>query len=406
MKINLIDVVRKELSKLVAEKTFKYETSIKSPQGGIVNVAGKKLIMLASNNYLGLSNHPLIKKSAIEGIKKYGVGVASVRFICGTQDIHLQLEKKISKFLNTEDTILFSSCFAANEGFFASITNEKLGFNDYKDVIYSDRLNHASIIDGLRLCRQETTDKKIYNHADMNDLERILKEDVSKNYRFKIIATDGVFSMEGDLAPLDQIVELAKKYNAIVFVDDSHGVGVCGKTGRGTPEARGVLGKIDVLTGTLGKALGGATGGYISGKKELIDYLRQKSRPYTFSNSLPPAIVLSAIAAFDLLMKDKTIIKRLHQNTQYFRDEIKKLGFKILDGEHPIVPIILGETSIAQNMSNALLKAGVYIKGLWYPVVPMGEARLRAQITAALTKNDLDNALDVFERVGKKMRLI
>ncbi len=404
--MNILRIINEELKKLEATKTYKYEVPLQSPQGGVVKVNGRKLIMLASNNYLGLSNHPVVKKAAIQGIKKYGYGVASVRFICGTQDIHLELEKKISKFIGTEDTILFSSCFAANEGFFASLTNEKLGFENYKDVIYSDRLNHASIIDGQRLCRPETTDKKIYNHADMNDLERLLAEDMDKNYRFKIIATDGVFSMEGDLAPLNEIVDLAKKYNAFVFVDDSHAVGVCGETGRGTPEAKGVFGKIDILTGTLGKAIGGAAGGYISGKKDMIKYLRQKSRPYTFSNSLPPAIIFGAMAAFDLLMKDKSIVKRLHKNTFYFRNEIKKLGFKIIEGEHPIVPIMLGEASIAQDMSNALMKAGVYIKGLWFPVVPKGEARLRAQISAALSKKDIDNALDAFERVGKKMKVI
>ncbi|RCK74040.1 MAG: 2-amino-3-ketobutyrate coenzyme A ligase [Ignavibacteriae bacterium] len=404
--MNFFNIINEELKRLEESKTYKYEVPLQSPQDGIVKVKGRKLVMLASNNYLGLSNHPAIKKAAIEGIKKYGYGVASVRFICGTQDIHLELEKKISKFVGTEDTILFSSCFAANEGFFASLTNEKLGFENYKDVLYSDRLNHASIIDGQRLCKPETTDKKIYNHADMDDLEKLLAEDKDKNYRFKIIATDGVFSMEGDLAPLDRIVELAKKYNAIVFVDDSHAIGVCGKSGRGTPEAKGVFGKIDVLTGTLGKAIGGAAGGYISGKKELISYLRQKSRPYTFSNSLPPAIIFGAMAAFDLLMKDKSIVKRLHENTAYFRKQIKNLGFKILEGEHPIVPIMLGEAAIAQDMSRALLKAGVYIKGLWFPVVPKGEARLRAQISAALTKKDIDNALDAFESVGKKMKVI
>lgn len=404
--MNFFNIINEELKRLEESKTYKYEVPLQSPQDGIVKVKGRKLVMLASNNYLGLSNHPAIKKAAIEGIKKYGYGVASVRFICGTQDIHLELEKKISKFVGTEDSILFSSCFAANEGFFASLTNEKLGFENYKDVLYSDRLNHASIIDGQRLCKPETTDKKIYNHADMDDLEKLLAEDKDKNYRFKIIATDGVFSMEGDLAPLDQIVELAKKYNAIVFVDDSHAIGVCGKSGRGTPEAKGVFGKIDVLTGTLGKAIGGAAGGYISGKKELISYLRQKSRPYTFSNSLPPAIIFGAMAAFDLLMKDKSIVKRLHENTAYFRKQIKNLGFKILEGEHPIVPIMLGEAAIAQDMSRALLKAGVYIKGLWFPVVPKGEARLRAQISAALTKKDIDNALDAFESVGKKMKVI
>ncbi len=400
---NILDLITKELQTLRETKTYKIETPILSPQDGIVRVNGRKVVMLASNNYLGLSNHPEVKRAAIQGIKEYGYGVASVRFICGTQDIHLQLEKKIAKFVGTEDAILFSSCFAANEGFFASLTNEKLGFENYKDAIYSDRLNHASIIDGQRLCKPETTDKKIYQHANADDLERMLEDDKDKDYRFRIIATDGVFSMEGDMAPLPRLVDLAQRYNAILFVDDSHGVGALGKTGRGTPEELGVLGKIDVLTGTLGKAIGGAAGGYIAGKKELIEYLRQKSRPYTFSNSLPPMIIYGAMAALDLLMKDRSIVKRLHENTQYFRTEIKKLGFTIIDGVHPIVPIMLGDAALAMEMSQALLKAGVYIKGLWFPVVPRGEARLRAQISAALTKKDLDRALDAFERVGKKL---
>ncbi|MBI4546744.1 MAG: glycine C-acetyltransferase [Ignavibacteriae bacterium] len=414
--MNPLELITQELNRLEESKTYKYETALESPQAGVVKVKGKDVVMLASNNYLGLSNHPVVKKAAIQGIKEYGYGVASVRFLCGTQDIHFELEKKISKFVGCEDTILFSSCFAANEGFFASLVNEKLGVENYKDVIYSDRLNHASIIDGQRLCRPEVLDKKIYNHADTADLERLLEEDRDKDYRFRIIATDGVFSMEGDLAPLDRIVELARRYNVMVFVDDSHGIGVCGKSGRGTPEAKGTLGKIDVLSGTLGKAIGGAAGGYVGGTKGMIDYLRQKSRPYTFSNSLPPPIIYGAMAAFDLLMKDRSIVKRLHDNTTYFRMEIKKLGFKILEGEpvrrtlpeggHPIVPIMLGEAAVAQDMSASLLKAGVFIKGLWYPVVPRGEARLRAQISAALTKKDLDRALDAFERVGKKMKVI
>ncbi|MBI1805432.1 MAG: glycine C-acetyltransferase [Ignavibacteria bacterium] len=404
--IDSLELITQELHRLEETKTYKYETALQGPQGGVVKVGGKEIVMLASNNYLGLSNHPAIKKAAIAGIKKYGYGVASVRFLCGTQEIHYKLEKKISKFVGCEDTILFSSCFSANEGFFGSLINEKLGFENYKDVLYSDKLNHASIIDGQRLCKSEAVDKKIYNHADMVDLERQLEEDKNKEYRFRIIATDGVFSMEGDLAPLRNIVELAQKYNAIVFVDDSHAIGVCGKTGRGTPEASGTLGKIDVLTGTLGKAIGGAAGGYISGKREMIAYLRQKSRPYTFSNSLPPSIIFGAMTAFDLLSKDRSVVKRLHGNTAYFRTEIKKLGFTILEGDHPIVPIMLGEAAVAQDMSAALLKAGVFIKGLWFPVVPRGEARLRAQISAALSKKDIDRALGAFERVGKKMKVI
>jgi glycine C-acetyltransferase len=404
--INLNELLASELKRLEDSQTMKYETALQSAQGGVVKVQGKEVVMLASNNYLGMSNHPVVRQAAIEGMKKYGYGLASVRFLTGTQTIHLELEKIISKFLKTEDTILFSSSFAANVAFFSALTNEKLGYESYKDVIYSDRLNHASIIDGQRLCRAETADRKIYNHADVADLERQLEEDKNKDYRIRMIATDGVFSMEGDLAPLPKILELAKKYGAIVFVDDAHGIGVCGRTGRGTAEQYHLLGEIDVTVGTLGKAIGGAAGGFISGSKEMIEYMRQKGRPYIFSNSLPPAVVCGSKAAFSLLMKDKSIIKRLQENTAYFRKEIMKRGFKIIDGIHPIVPIMLGEASIAQEMSNQLLKAGVYIKGLWYPVVPKGEARLRAQLSAALTKKDIDRALEAFEKVGKKMKLI
>ncbi len=402
----LLDLVSAELHQLEATNTYKHEVPLQSAQDGVVRVGGKKVVMLASNNYAGLSNHPVVRKAAIAGIKEYGYGVASVRFICGTQDIHLALEKTISKFLGTEDTILFSSCWAANEAFFASLTNEKMGMESYKDVIYSDRLNHASIIDGQRLCKPETTDRKIYKHADTDDLLRQLEEDKGKDYRLRIIATDGVFSMEGDLAPLDRLQEIARIHGALLFVDDSHAVGVCGKTGRGTPEAKGVHGKIDVLTGTLGKAIGGAAGGYISGKKELIAFMRQKARTYIFSNSLPPSIVYGAGAAFTLLMKDKSIVKRLHKNTSYFRKHIAGLGYTILEGEHPIVPIMLGDAALAQEMSRALLKEGVYIKGLWFPVVPKGEARLRAQVSAALRTKDIDRALNAFEKVGRKMNVL
>jgi glycine C-acetyltransferase len=403
---DLITLVSRELHQLEETKTFKYEVPLESAQDGVVRVRGRDVVMLASNNYLGLSNHAAVRQAAIRGIREYGYGVASVRFICGTQDIHYDLERKISKFLGTEDTILFSSCWAANEAFFASITNEKMGMESYRDVIYSDRLNHASIIDGQRLCKPETTDRKIYAHADTADLVRQLEEDRNKEYRFRLIATDGVFSMEGDLGPIDRLVDIARQYGAVLFVDDSHGVGVCGKTGRGTPEAKGVHGKVDVLTGTLGKAIGGAAGGYISGRRELVAFMRQKARTYIFSNSLPPSIVFGAAAAFDLLTRDRSIVQRLHTNTAYFRKEIVRLGFTILDGDHPIVPIMLGEAAVAQEMSNALLKAGVYIRGLWYPVVPKGEARLRAQISAALRKKDIDRALGAFEKVGKKLNLI
>jgi glycine C-acetyltransferase len=404
MSIN--ELLAAELTRLEESKTFKYETSLQSAQDGTVTVRGKKVVMLASNNYLGMSNHPKVKKAAINGIKKYGYGLASVRFLTGTQTIHLELEKKISEFIKVQDTILFSSSFAANVALFSALTNESLGYINYKDVIYSDRLNHASIIDGQRLCRSETTDRKIYAHADIADLERQLEQDKDKEYRTRIIATDGVFSMEGDLAPLPQIVDLAKKYQAIVYIDDAHGIGVCGKTGRGTAEHFGLTGSIDIIVGTLGKAIGGAAGGFIGGSKVFVEYLRQKGRPYIFSNSLPPAVVCGSLAAFDLLEKDKSIIKRLHENTAYFRKEINDLGFKIIDGTHPIVPIMLGEASLAQEFSQALLKAGVYIKGLWYPVVPKGEARLRAQISAALKKREIDRALEAFRKVGKRMNII
>jgi glycine C-acetyltransferase len=404
--ISMLDLVKSELHRLEEANTFNAEVPLESPQAGTVRVDGRDVVMLASNNYLGLSNHPVVRKAAIRGIKEYGYGVASVRFICGTQDIHLRLEKKIAKFLGMEDAILFSSCWAANEAFFASLTNETLGMENHRDVIYSDRLNHASIIDGQRLCKPETTDRKIYRHVDVEDLRRQLEEDKDKGYRLRIIATDGVFSMEGDLAPLDRLVTIARSFGAVLFVDDSHAVGVCGKTGRGTGEEKGVHGAVDVLTGTLGKAIGGAAGGYIAGKKELITYIRQKARTYIFSNSLPPAIVYGAAAGFDLLMKNRSLVKKLHKNTAYFRREIAGMGYTILEGDHPIVPIMLGEATVAQDMSRELLKAGVYIRGLWFPVVPRGEARLRAQISAALSKKELDRALSAFAKVGKKLGVL
>jgi len=397
--MTLNDAIRNELDRLEQTKTYKKETLIESEQGPVVRVAGRDVVMLASNNYLGLASHPRIREAAVRGLREYGHGVASVRFLCGTQTIHRQLEEKIAEFLGTEDSILYSSCFSANEGFFASIVNEKLGSELYRDVIYSDRLNHASIIDATRLCRVESVHRKIYEHADVGDLRKSIESDRGSGYRFGFIATDGVFSMEGDLAPLPALVEVAEQSGRILFVDDSHGVGACGPTGRGSPEQLGVHGKIDVLSGTLGKAMGGAAGGYITGKKDLVAYLRQKSRPYIFSNSLPPSVVTGAIEAFTLLGSDSGLVDRLRANTQYFRKHIQQLGFKILEGDHPIVPIMLGEASVAMDMSNALLDEGVYIKGLWYPVVPKGEARLRAQISAAMDESILDRALSAFERV-------
>jgi len=404
--MNLNEAVRTELERLEQTKTFKKETVIESEQGAVVRVAGKDVVMLASNNYLGLGSDHRIKEAAIRGVREYGYGVSTVRFLCGTLTVHRQLEEKIASFLGTEDTILFSSCFAANEGFFAAIINEKFGPEPYRDVIYSDRLNHASIIDGTRLCRSEVVDRKIYEHADAADLRKKLEADRQASYRLGFIATDGVFSMEGDVAPLPALVDTAKEYGRLLFVDDSHAVGVIGASGRGTPEQLGVHGKVDVLSGTLGKALGGAAGGYITGKKDLISFLRQKSRPYTFSNSLPPPIAVAAIEAFNILEQDRSLVERLRNNTVYFRKHIQQLGFKILQGNHPIVPIMLSEASVAMDMSNALLEKGVYIKGLWYPVVPKGEARLRAQISAAFDQPTLDRALTAFEKVGKRLGVI
>ncbi|RME58296.1 aminotransferase class I/II-fold pyridoxal phosphate-dependent enzyme, partial [Candidatus Parcubacteria bacterium] len=325
---------------------------------------------------------------------------------CGTQTIHRQLEEKIAEFLNMEDSILFSSCFAANEALFAGLCNQPMGMDSWKDIIYSDRLNHASIIDGIRLVKSSAADKKVYEHLDMNHLEEMLEEDKDKDYRIRLIVTDGVFSMEGDVAPLDKMVELANRFNAWLVVDDSHALGVIGNTGRGSSEVNNVMGKVHIITGTLGKAIGGAAGGFIASKKDVVTYLRQTARPYTFSNSLPPAIVMASLEAFKLLEEDTSFVEKLHANTQYFRKGIKELGFTILEGDHPIVPIMLGEAAVAQDMSKALLEEGVYIKGLWFPVVPKGEARLRAQISAALSKEDIDRALAAFEKVGKKMNII
>jgi glycine C-acetyltransferase len=404
--MTLNESLRTELERLENTKTFKTETVIESEQGPIVRVAGKDVVMLASNNYLGLASHPRIKEAAIRGVSEFGFGVSSVRFLCGTLTVHRRLEEIISQFLGMEDAILFSSCFAANEGFFASIVNDRLSSDQYRDVIYSDRLNHASIIDGTRLCRAETVDRKIYEHADVNDLRSKLEADRGAGYRFGFIATDGVFSMEGDGAPLVDLVKLAREYQKTLFVDDSHALGVIGATGRGTPEHSGVHGQIDVLSGTLGKAMGGAAGGYVAGNKDLITFLRQKSRPYTFSNSLPPSIAVAAIEAFKILEEDHSLVERLQVNTRYFREHIRQLGFKIIEGAHPIVPVMLGEAAVAMEMSEKLLEEGVYIKGLWYPVVPKGEARLRAQISAAFNNEILDRALSAFEKVGRQMRVI
>ena len=395
-----------EIAALKANKTYKYETPLESAQGGEVAVGEHPRVMLAANNYLGLADHPEVKRAAREALDRYGNGMASVRFICGTQPLHLELEKAIAEFVGTEDSILFSSCFAANLAFFQAVTNEPLGYGEWQDVLYSDKLNHASIIDGQRLVRRQSTVKRIYDHCDTAELEEMLSEDAEKPYRVRMIVTDGVFSMEGDQAPLETLVDLARRYDALLFVDDCHGHGVVGAGGRGTAEACGVLGEVDVVTGTLGKALSGSVGGFIAGSRVMVEYLRQKARPYTFSNSLPPAVAAAALASIRLLQRDPAPVERLRENTLYFREQIGELGFTTIPGEHPIVPVMLGEASLAMDMSTRLLEEGVYVKGLWFPVVPPGEARLRAQVSAAHTRDQLDRALTAFERVGRELGAI
>ena len=376
------------------EGLLKKERIIVSPQRANIEVkGGQKVLNMCANNYLGLANNPEIIKAAKESFDKWGYGLSSVRFICGTQDIHKQLERKISEFLETEDTILYTSCFDANGGLFETILSEE-------DAIISDELNHASIIDGVRLCRAK---RFRYKNNNMEDLEIQLKEAkaVSKNM---LIATDGVFSMDGFVANLKGICDLADKYGAIVMVDDSHAVGFMGKHGKGTPEYCNVMGRLDIITGTLGKALGGASGGYTTGRKEIIEMLRQRSRPYLFSNTVAPSIVAASLKVLEMLSSTTNLRDKLEENTKYFREEIKKAGLEIKDGVHPIVPIMLGDAVLAQQMAARLLEKGIYVIGFFYPVVPKGTARIRVQISAAHSKEDLDFALEKFKEVYKEFK--
>jgi len=369
---------------------FKEEWVILTAQGADIKVKQGEVINFCANNYLGLANHPRLVAAAKEGLDKYGYGMSSVRFICGTQDIHKSLEAEISKFLGTDDTILYSSCFDANGGLFETILDKEC-------VIISDALNHASIIDGIRLCKAE---RKVFKHADMTELEERLKE--SKDAKRVMIATDGVFSMDGDVAKLDEICALADKYGAMVMVDDCHSSGFFGKTGRGTPEFRGVHGKIDVITSTLGKALGGASGGFTSGRQEIIDTLRQRSRPYLFSNTVAPPIAFAALATFKMLGETTELRDRLEENTKYFRDQMTANGWDIKPGFHPIVPIMLGDAKLAHAVAKDMLDEGIYVIGFSFPVVPRGEARIRVQVSAAHTKAHLDKAINAFAKIGKK----
>jgi len=380
--MSLLSTLSSELDGMQQAGTLKRELPLRSPQGPVVEVEGKgEVIMLTSNNYLGLADHPALVEAAEKGERDFGYGLASVRFICGTQTIHRRLEERISQFFGTEDTILYGSCWNANEGLFQTIAQEQ-------DAIISDELNHASIIDGVRLAKAR---KERFKNRDMDDLRRALE--ATKDARNRIVVTDGVFSMEGSLAPLAEEVELAREYGAFLVVDDSHATGVLGARGRGTHEELGVLGKIDAHTSTLGKALGGSHGGFTTGPNVLVEYLRQRSRPYLFSNTLPPAVVMGSLAALDLLEKDPTLVQRLRENTTYFRGQLTSRGVKVREGIHPIVPILIGDTAKAIAMSAELLNRGVYVSGFGYPVVPQGQARLRCQISAAHTREHLDRAI-------------
>jgi len=386
-----------ELEQIKKDGLFKSERVISGPQGSDVSLTdGSHVINLCSNNYLGLSAHPEVIKAAKDTLDSHGFGMSSVRFICGTQDIHKTLEQKIASFHQTEDTILYAAAFDANGGLFEPLFGPE-------DAIISDALNHASIIDGVRLCKAK---RYRYANSDMADLETQLKQAQEDGARFKIIVTDGVFSMDGLVAPLDKICDLADQYNALVMVDECHAAGFLGATGRGSLEAKGVMGRVDIITGTLGKALGGAMGGYTTGKKEIIEMLRQRSRPYLFSNSLAPAIVGASIKVFDIIEKDTSFRDQLEANTHYFKKGIKALGFDIADGDSAIVPIMLYDAPLAQKMALDLLKEGVYVIGFFYPVVPKGKARIRVQLSAALNQSDLDQALKAFEKVGKNLGVV
>ena len=386
--------LEKELEEIKAAGLFKQERIISTPQAADITANGKDVVNFCANNYLGLSSHPRVIEAAHKAIDSHGYGMSSVRFICGTQDIHKELEQKIATFLGTEDTILYAAAFDANGGVFEPLLNEQ-------DAIISDELNHASIIDGIRLCK---ADRHRYKHNDMSDLEEQLKATQGKRHR--MIVSDGVFSMDGTIAQLDKICDLADKYSALVMIDECHASGFMGKTGRGTHEYRNVMGRIDIITGTLGKALGGAMGGFTSGRKEIVDMLRQRSRPYLFSNSLAPSIVGASITVLDMLSETTALRDKLWDNTQYFRKKITEAGFDIKPGEHPIVPIMLYEAQLAQEFATRLLDEGIYVIGFFYPVVAKGNARIRVQLSAAHERHHLDKAIAAFTKVGKELGVV
>jgi glycine C-acetyltransferase len=384
----LLEQLAARIERIRAEGLYKEERPIDGPQGAWIEVRGRRVLNLCANNYLGLANHPAVIAAVKDALDRWGYGMSSVRFICGTLSLHRELEERLSVFLGTEDTILYSSCFDANGGFFEALLGEE-------DAIISDELNHASIIDGTRLCKAR---RFRYKNGDIDDLEARLRE--ARSARFRVIATDGVFSMDGVLAPLRGICDLAEKHDALVMVDDSHAVGFIGPGGRGTHEHADVMGRVDVLTGTLGKALGGASGGYASGRREIIEFLRQRSRPYLFSNTVPPPVVAGSLQALTLVENEPSIRASLMDNTRYFRERIEALGFAVVHGEHPIVPIMLGDAVLAHQMAERMLERNVYVIGFSYPVVPKGQARIRVQMSAAHTRADLDHALSAFAEVG------
>ena len=395
MASSLLEQISTRLEDLQQEGLFKAEHVLSSPQHASVKTEeGRELLNFCANNYLGLSNHPELVRAASSALEKYGFGMSSVRFICGTQTVHKQLETRLSEFLGMEETILYSSCFDANAGLFETLLGEE-------DAVISDSLNHASIIDGIRLCKAQ---RFRYQNNDLDDLEAKLEE--ASNARHRMIVTDGVFSMDGIIAKLPGICDLAEKFNALVAVDDSHAVGFMGEKGRGTHEHHQVMNRVDLITGTLGKALGGASGGYTSGKRELIEWLRQRSRPYLFSNTLAPVIVATSLTVLDLIENSPGLRKKLHQNTAYFRKNLEGLGFQIVPGEHPILPVMLGDAKVSQEMASRLFDHGIYAVSFSYPVVPREKARIRLQMSAAHELHHLDRALDAFAKVGRQMKII
>jgi len=387
--------LRRDTEALEAAGLLKRERVIGSAQGPVISLAdGREMINLCANNYLGLANHPAVLKAAHDGLTRYGYGVASVRFICGTQSVHRELEQRLSSYLSMEDTILYSSCFDANGGLFETLLDEQ-------DAVISDALNHASIIDGIRLCKAR---RLRYANNDLNELEQALKD--TQDARVRLIATDGVFSMDGSIARLNDICDLADRYGALVMVDDSHATGFIGSGGRGTHELRGVIGRIDILSGTLGKALGGASGGFVAARKEIVAWLRQRSRPYLFSNSIAPAVAAASIAVLDLLESSPQLREQLHSNARYFRDAMQKLGFVLIPGEHPIIPVMLGDAPLAVRLAERMQAAGVYVVAFSFPVVPHGKARIRTQMSAAHTVQQLDQVISAFGACARELEII